>query len=134
MIKLTYSHNRNIDNIYFEGGWEGTLYFDTVPKGNGVKYISDVEQKNGIDIVKSKIVQEEHIIRVIVSEPMTRVLQKIPLCNDVRITVDDFEENKVYNFTFEIINWIGGGAYAQVKMTYAIHTFVNKNATISTYE
>ncbi len=133
MIKILYSNHRNIDNLYFAGGWTGILYLNTVPKGSGIKYISEVENKNGVDIVKSKIVQEEHTIRFIASETMVRVLQKLPLFSDVKVTVDSLEENKVYNLKFEVGGWIGGGAYAQCVLTYAIETFVTKNAQIVNY-
>ena len=130
MIKIVYSNTRDIETIYFEGGWTGTLYIDTTPKGSEVKYISNVETKNGVDIVKSKIAQQEHQARFIASESLVQVLQKLPLLNDVRITVDSMKENKVYNLSFEITNWIGGGAYAQCILKYAIKTFVNKNAAL----
>lgn len=130
MIKIEYSNHRNIDNIYFEGGWVGKIYLDTVPKADDIKYISEVETKNGIEIPKSKIVQEEYIARFIAGETQVRVLQKLPLMSSVLITVDDIEEKKVYNLRFEVASWIGGGAYAQCKLTYAIETFVNKNASI----
>jgi len=130
MITITYTNHRNIDNIYFEGGWTGILYLDTTPKASDIKYISNVEVKNGLNIVKSKIVQEENIIRFIASETMVRVLQKLPLCSNVNIEVDDLGSNKVFNLRFEIVSWIGGGAYAQCKLTYVIDTFVNKNASI----
>lgn len=133
MVKIEYTHHRNIDNIYFEGGWTGILYLNTTPKGNDVKYISNVEDKNGINIVKSKIVQETHTIRFIAPETQVRVLEKLPLMSDVKITVDDLGENQVYNLDFEITGWIGGGAYAQCKITYAIHTYVDKNASIINY-
>jgi len=131
MVKITYTNNRDVDNLYFTGGWTGILYFDTVPKAGDVKYISNVEVKNGIDITKSKIVQEEHSIRLVASETMIKVLQKLPLFSDVNITVDSMEENKVYNLKFEIVKWIGGGSYAQCRMTYVIHTYVNKQASIN---
>jgi hypothetical protein len=130
MITITYTNHRNIDNIYFEGGWTGILYLDNTPKASDVKYISNVEVKNGLDIVKSKIVQEEHIIRIVASETMVKVMQKLPLCSDVNIEVDDLGSNKVFNLRFEVSSWIGGGAYAQCKLTYVINTFVNKNASI----
>lgn len=127
MIKILYTNNRDIDNIYFSGGWEGIIYLDTTPKAGDIKYINNVEVKNGVDIPKSRIVQEEHSIRFVASETMIRVLQKLPLLSDVRITVDDLEENKVYNLRFEVVDWIGGGAYAQCRLIYAIHTYINKN-------
>ena len=130
MITITYTNHRNIGNIYFEGGWTGILYLDTTPKASDVKYISNVEVKNGLNIVKSKIVQEENIIRFVASETMVRVLQKLPLCSNVNIEVDDLGSNKVFNLRFEVVSWIGGGAYAQCKLTYVIDTFVNKNASI----
>jgi hypothetical protein len=130
MITITYTNHRNIDNIYFERGWTGILYLDNTPKASDVKYISNVEVKNGLDIVKSKIVQEEHIIRIVASETMVKVMQKLPLCSDVNIEVDDLGSNKVFNLRFEVSSWIGGGAYAQCKLTYVINTFVNKNASI----
>ena len=130
MTTITYTNNRNIDIIYFEGGWTGTLYLDTTPKASDVKYISNVEVKNGLDIVKSKIVQEEHIIRFVAGETMIKVLEKLPLCNDVNIEVDDLGSNKVFNLRFEITSWIGGGAYGQCKLTYVINNYVHKNASI----
>ncbi len=131
MIKITFTHHRNIDDIYFAGGWTGIIYLDTTPKGSDIKYISNVENKNGVDIVKSKIVQEEHIIRFVASESMVRVMQKLPLLSDVKITVDDLNEDKVYNLKFEADSWVGGGAYSQCKLIYAINTYVSKNATIN---
>ena len=133
MVEITYGHHRDIDNIYFAGGWQGVLYLDTTPKASDVKYISNVETKNGIDIVKSSIMQEEHILRFVAGESMIKVLQLLPLLSSVIIKVDDFEENKVYNLRFEIVKWIGGGSYAQFKLTYIIHNYVNKNVTINEY-
>jgi hypothetical protein len=133
MVKIEYGHHRNIGDIYFEGGWIGVLYIDTTPKANDIKYISDVETTNGIDITKSKIVQEEYTMRFIASENMVKVLQKLPLLSNVKITVDSFEENKVYNLKFKVTGWIGGGSYAKCEMNYVINTFVNKNATIVNY-
>ncbi len=130
MIKLLYSNHRNIGNIYFDSGWEGILYLDAIPKASDIKYISEVEEKNGLEIVKSKIVQEEHIVRFLAGETMVKVLQKLPLMSTVEITVDDFDSDKVYNLRFEVDNWLGGGAYAKCKLTYVIETYVNKNATI----
>ncbi len=130
MVRIAYSNNRNINNIYFEGGWEGVFYLNTTPKGEDIKYINDIETKNGVEITKSRIVQSEHILRFVAGETMIKVLQKLPLLSDVRITIDSLEENKVYNTKFEITKWIGGGAYAQCTMTYAINTYVNKNASI----
>lgn len=131
MITITYTHHRNIGDIYFEGGWTGILYIDTTPKGSGVKYISNVETKNGLEIVKSNIVQEEHTARFVISETLVKVMQKLPLLSSLYIEVDSLGNDKVYNLKFEVVNWIGGGAYALCKMTYAIHTFVNKNASIA---
>jgi len=130
MIKISYSNSRDIEDIYFEGGWTGILYIDTTPKASDIKYISNVETKNGREIVKSKIVQEEHQARFIASESLIRVMQKLPLMDDVRVQVDDQEENKVYNTTFEVGNWIGGGAYAQCTLKYSIKVFINKNAKL----
>jgi len=130
MIKISYSNSRDIEDIYFEGGWTGILYIDTTPKASDIKYISNVETKNGREIVKSKIVQEEHQVRFIASESLIRVMQKLPLMDDVRVQVDDQEENKVYNTTFEVGNWIGGGAYAQCTLKYSIKVFINKNAKL----
>ena len=128
MIRIEYTNNRNIGDIYFEGGWTGVLYIDTTPKASDVKYINNVETRNGLEITKSKIVQEEHIARFIASEPLVRVLQKLPLMSSVNIEVDDLGNNKVYNLKFEVANWIGGGAYAQCSLKYVIETHVNKNA------
>lgn len=133
MVKIEYGNNRNIGDIYFEGGWKGLFYIDTTPKANDIKYINDIETKNGVEITKSRIVQAEHTMRFIAGETMINVMQKLPLLSDVKITVDSLEENKVYNLKFEVVNWIGGGAYAQCKLTYAINTYVNKNASIVNY-
>lgn len=131
MMTITYTHHRNIGDIYFEGGWTGILYIDVTPKGSGIKYISNIDNKNGLDIVKSNIVQEEHTARFIASETMIKVMQKLPLLSSVHIEVDSLGNNKVYNLKFDVSNWIGGGAYAQCELKYAIHTFVNKNASIT---
>ena len=133
MVRIKYGNSRNIRDLYFAGGWEGEFYIDTTPKGGDIKYINDVETKNGIEITKSKVVQEEHTMRFIAGETMINVLQKLPLLNNIKIKVDDLQEDKVYNFKFEVTNWIGGGAYAQCKITYAIKTYVDKNATIVSY-
>lgn len=133
MVRIAYTNNRNIGNIYFEGGWEGVFYLNTVPKGGEPKYINDIETKNGVEITKSRIVQKEYTIRFVAGETMVSVMEKLPLLSDVRITVDSMEENKVYNLKFEVTKWIGGGAYAQCKLTYAIQTYVNKNASIINY-
>ena len=130
MVRIRYSNNRNIGNIYFEGGWQGVFYLNTTPKGEDIKYINDIETKNGIEITKSRIVQSEYTLRFIAGETMIKVMQKLPLLSDVRITVDSFEENKAYNTKFEVVKWIGGGAYAQCRITYAVQTYVNKNASI----
>lgn len=130
MVKIVYGHHRDINDIYFQGGWQGILYLDTVPKGSDVKYISEVEEKNGKEIIKSKISQEIHTLRFIASETMVRVLQKLPLLSNVLVTVDDFDEDKVYNLTFEVSEWLSGGAYAKCVMTFAINTYINKNAEI----
>ena len=130
MVKIEYSNTRNIGNIYFAGGWAGIIYIDTTPKAGEVKYISNVEMKNGVEIPKSRIVQHVHSMRFVASENMVRVLEKLPLLSTVNITVDDFDEDKVYNTKFEIVNWIGGGAYALCSLTYNVNTYVNKNASI----
>jgi hypothetical protein len=130
MVKIEYGNNRDIGNIYFAGGWVGILYFDTTPKAGDIKYISNVEMKNGIEIPKSKIVQHVHSIRFVASETMIDVLEKLPLLSNVTIKVDDFSEEKVYNLKFEIVSWLGGGAYGQCRLTYVVNTYVNKNASI----
>ena len=134
MTRIEYGNNRDIENIHFEDGWVARLYIDATPKAADVKYITDVETKNGIDITKSRVVQEQHILRFICSETMVKVLQKLPLMSNVKIKVDNFEENKVYNVSFDVTNWIGPGAYAQCKLTYVIKNFVNKNASIISYD
>lgn len=133
MVKIVYGNNRNINNIYFEGGWEGVFYLNTTPKGSDIKYINDIDTKNGVEITKSRIVQEEHTLRFNASESMIGVMQKLPLLSNVKITVDSSDEHKVYNLKFEVVKWIGGGAYAQCKLTYVIQTYVNKNASIINY-
>jgi len=130
MIKISYSNHRNIEDIYFDAGWTGIIYLNTTPKAGDVKYINNIEVKNGVDIPKSKISQQEHSIRFVAGETMINVIEKLPLFSDVNITVDSMESNKVYNLKFEITNWIGGGAYAQCRLVYAIKTFVNKNASL----
>ncbi len=131
MIRVEYSHHRNISDIYFEGGWTGILYIDTTPKGSGIKYISNVETKNGLDITKSKIVQEEHTARFIASETLIKVLQKLPLLSDINIEVDSLGSDKVYNLKFDVTSWIGGGAYGQCELKYVVNNYVNKNASIN---
>ena len=130
MILIKYKHHRNIDNIYFVGGWQGSMYINTTPKASELKYIANVEVKNGVEITKSKIIQEEHTIRFIASDTMIMVLQKLPLLSDVRIAVGSFDEDKVYNLKFDIKSWLNGGSYAQCTLTYAIKTYADKNATI----
>lgn len=127
MIRIVYGHHRDIDNIRFESGWLGRLYLKTQPKGAEVKYINDVEEKNGIEITKSRISQNVYTARFVASEAKIKVLQKLPLLSDVRVKVDDFEENKVYNFKFDVITWMSGGSYANCEIKYVIETFVNKN-------
>jgi len=127
MIKISYGNSRDIGNIYLSSGWMGEFYIDATPKAPDVRYISETEEKNGIDIVKSKIVQEVHTVRFMASEAMVNVMQKLPLFNNVLVTVDDLEENKVYNLRFNVSNWYSGGAYAMCDLKYAINTFVNKN-------
>ena len=131
MLRITYGHHRNIGDIYLEGGWEGKLYLDTTPKGSGIKYIANVETKDGLEITKSKVVQEEHTARFIASETMVKVMQKLPLMSSVLIDVDSLGEDKVYNLKFDVTSWIGGGAYAQCTLKYVIKTFVDKNASIN---
>jgi hypothetical protein len=130
MIKIEYSHHRDIDNIYFEGDWAGRMYINNTPKAGDIIYINNVENKNGVEITKSRIVQQEHSVRFVASSTMITVLQKLPLLSDVRFTVDSLEENKVLNLKFEIVNWLGGGAFALCKMSYTVYTYVSKNASI----
>ncbi len=130
MLKIEYSHLRDIDNIYFEGGWAGRMYINNTPKAGDIVYINNVEVKNGVEITKSRIVQQEHSMKFVASATMIAVLQKFPLLSDVRFTIDSLEENKVLNLKFEIVNWLGGGSFALCGMTWAIYTYTNKNAII----
>lgn len=102
------------------------MFLDTVPKGSEPRYVNEVEEKNGIEIVKSKITQEKKIIRFIASEAQIRVLEKIPMLSNVRIITDFEPETKMYNIEFNTTQWFSGGAFAKCEMGYIINTFVDK--------
>ena len=134
--RITYKHHKDVDTISFTTGgasgasnWSGQFYLPYVPKGNEVRYVSEIEEKNGIEIPKSSVVQEVRVIRFVANEAMIRSLQKLPLFSDVRFKVGELDEERARNVKFSIDNWLGTGAFAMCKLEYVIQNYVSKATT-----
>lgn len=134
--RITYTHHKDVSNISFTDGtasgksdWTGYFYIPFIPKGNDVKYIEEIAEKNGMEIRKSSIVQEVRTLRFIASAPMIKSFQKIPMFSTVKVKVSSFDEEQVRNMKFSIENWLGGGAYAMCKFTYVVQNYVSKATT-----
>ena len=131
--RIKYSNYKDVNNISFTDGtssntsdWHGYFYLPYIPKGNDVKYIEEIEDRNGVEIKKSSIVQEVKTIRFMASEPQIRTLQKLPLFTDVRIKTGSFDEQVARNVKFSVDSWLGSGAFAMCKIEYAVNIYVNK--------
>ena len=134
--RITYTHHKDIDTISFSAGgaggspnWEGQFYLPYVPKGNEVRYITEIEEKNGIEIKKSSVVQEVRVIRFMASEAQIRSYQKLPLLSDVRFKVGELDEERARNVKFSVDNWLGTGAFAMCKIEYIVQNYVSKATT-----
>ncbi len=134
--RIVYTNYKDVNNISFTDGtsngssdWEGQFYIPYVPKGNDVRYIDEIEERNGIEIKKSMVVQEVKVLRFIASEPQIRSLQKLPMVSSVKVKVGSFDEETALNVKFSIDNWIGSGAFAMCKIEYIIHNYVSKATT-----
>jgi hypothetical protein len=134
--RIKYSHYKDVENISFTTGtssntvdWHGYFYIPYVPKGNDVKYIEEIEDRNGVEIKKSSIVQEVKTIRFMASEPQIRSWQKLPMFSDIRIKSGDLTEEVARNFKFSIDSWLGSGAFAMCKIEYTTNIYVSKTTS-----
>lgn len=134
--RITYTHYKDIGNISFTDGtynnvsnWSGEFYLPYVPKGNDVRYVEEIEERNGIEIKKSVVVQEVKTIRFMASEPQIRSLQKLPMMSEVKVKVADMTEEVARNVKFSIDTWLGTGAFAMCKLEYVSNNYVNKPTT-----